>query len=270
MNTNTGAPIVRFNFHGDDLDVVHLEGGDVGVSLKRLCEAVPIDYPSQRKRLLRAAKAGARWATVVKMTTVGLDGKPRTMLVLPRRSIPMWAATVDLGMVDEASRPGITEKLAFYQDQAADLLADHFLGRRRTDADTTALIGRLMTIVEAMDGRLRTIEEQGGPPALDVAGVGGANLIRARLQEYGRLMAVSGTTKERSRWRARGEMELRGHLNFVGAGKRWAALPAGDYPRARLKLDQMLRMAHESAVARGAPGGVVQGPLFGKTTPASA
>jgi hypothetical protein len=29
------------------------------------------------------------------MVTVGADGKPRPMTVLPRRSIPMWAATLD-------------------------------------------------------------------------------------------------------------------------------------------------------------------------------
>jgi hypothetical protein len=65
---------------------------------------------SQLKRLARTAAAGARWAVTVVATVTGTDGKSYQMVVLPRRSIPMWAATLD------ASRcaPAVLELNSFY------------------------------------------------------------------------------------------------------------------------------------------------------------
>jgi hypothetical protein len=118
------AAIVPFNFRGDSLDVVRLPDGDVGVSLRRLCETVGIDPEGQRQRLARLAASGARWAVACMTQATGSDGKTYSMLALPRRSIPMWAATVD------ASRcaPHVRPKLIAYQDEAADVLAAAFLG----------------------------------------------------------------------------------------------------------------------------------------------
>jgi DNA-binding XRE family transcriptional regulator len=116
-----------------------LDGSDVGVSLRRLCEATPVDFASQTTRLARAAKKGACWAVVAKMTTTGADGKQYTMLVLPRRSIPMWAATVSLAKVREDLRPGATKKLARDQDECAEALADRFLGPRYRAAPAASL-----------------------------------------------------------------------------------------------------------------------------------
>lgn len=113
------AVVIRFTFEGDELDLVRLSDGDVGVVLKRLCDVVGLDSQGQSRRLARAKAAGARWATTAMMSVVAADGKTRTMEVLPRRSIPLWAATVDLGSVREDVRP----RVAAYQDRAADVLA---------------------------------------------------------------------------------------------------------------------------------------------------
>lgn len=120
-----GCEIVRFCFQGDDLDVVRLADGDVGVPLRRLCEALGIDAEGQRQRLNRLRDAGARWAVAFMTQATGPDGKTYEMLVLPRRSIPMWAATVDASRVADDVRP----KLIAYQDEAAEVLAEHFLVR---------------------------------------------------------------------------------------------------------------------------------------------
>lgn len=162
------AAIERFDFHGDRIDVVRLADGDVGVSLRRLCEAVPVDFSSQVRRLAREAEKDARWAVVVKMTTTGSDGKRYEMLVLPRRSIPMFAATISLGSVREDLRPGIAAKLARYQDECADVLADHFLGRRGpmpaptldTAALASALASAIATAVAPLAQRLAVLETQ--------------------------------------------------------------------------------------------------------------
>ncbi len=134
--------MVPFTFEGDALDVVRLPDGDIGVGLRRLSEAVTVDADAQMARLTRAARRGARWATTFKTEVVAEDGKVREMVVLPRRSIPMWAATISLAHVREDLRDGITAKLAGYHDRCAEVLADHFLGKRSTTDDRTRAIVR--------------------------------------------------------------------------------------------------------------------------------
>lgn len=114
---------IPFTFDGDRLDVVRLQDGDVGVTLRRLCEVVGIGLSSQLKRLNRTEALGARWAGVVTMTTTAADQKAYPMIVLPRRSIPMWAATLEAGRC----APGVRSKLLAFQDKAADALAAAFL-----------------------------------------------------------------------------------------------------------------------------------------------
>lgn len=115
--------IVPFTFNGDALEVVRLPDGDVGVVFRRLCEIVGIGTDSQLKRLARTAAAGARWAVTVVMTVTGADAKTYEMAVLPRRSIPMWAATLNASRCAPMAQP----KLVRYQDEAADVLAEAFL-----------------------------------------------------------------------------------------------------------------------------------------------
>ena len=82
-----------------------------------------LDPEGQRQRLARLTKAGARWAVACMTQATGTDGKAYKMLVLSRRSIPMWAATVDASRVRKDVRP----KLVAYQDEVADILAERFL-----------------------------------------------------------------------------------------------------------------------------------------------
>jgi hypothetical protein len=74
---------------------VRLLGGDVGVVLRRLCEVVgstPTASSSASPGWRRPACAGQ---TTVTMTVVADDAKPREMAILPRRSTPMGAATLN-------------------------------------------------------------------------------------------------------------------------------------------------------------------------------
>jgi hypothetical protein len=156
-----GAEVIAYDFRGDRLDVVRLPGGDLGVGFRRLCDVIPVDFSSQVKRLAREAARGARWAVVVKMTTTGSDGKHYEMLLLPRRSIPLFAASITLARVREDLRPGITAKLARYQDECAEALADHFFGARQQIApvanDTAAPVVEALTAALA---RIATLEAQ--------------------------------------------------------------------------------------------------------------
>jgi hypothetical protein len=149
------SEILRFNFRGDELDVVRLPDGDVGVPLKRLCEVLGPDVEGQRQRLARAATLGAAWAALPSIKAVDATGGVRDLLILPRRSIPMWAATIDASRVSDEVRP----KVIAYQDECADVLAAAFLTPAHAPAHPTELAGRPALLARlAGDVRLALLE----------------------------------------------------------------------------------------------------------------
>lgn len=262
------AALVRFNFHGDELDVAHLQNGEVGVSLRRLCEALPVDFASQAKRLAREARNGARWATVVKLTTVAEDGKPRAMLVLPRRSIPMFAATISLGSVREDMRPGVTAKLALYQDECSDVLADHFLGARsretlrllseQTEANK-ALLGQQHALIVAQSRDLdivraenRTLREQQTNGT--ITGMA-ADWIREQITVVAPMMAMLGWCPRKQTVRAARRVLQNGIAQAAGwgheRGQEIADMPTTGYPHARAYL-KAKRESAEAEIAKRA------------------
>jgi hypothetical protein len=138
--------LVHFDFRGDALDVVRLPDGDVGVALRRLCEALGLDALGQRQRLARLAAVGARWATACVTHAAHPTGGVREIVVLPRRSIPMWAATVDVFRVS----PEVRQKLVAYQDDCADVLAERFLGPGRAGGELAERVQVLEREVAAL------------------------------------------------------------------------------------------------------------------------
>jgi hypothetical protein len=122
-----GAPtgIINYNFRGDALDVVRTSNGQVFVSVRRVCDALGINFARQSVKLWSDPAA-----TVGEMSTVGADGKRRHMLGIEVRSLPLWVATIHPNKVKASAR----EKLIEYKRDAAEVLADHFLGKRGSDA----------------------------------------------------------------------------------------------------------------------------------------
>lgn len=183
--------IEKFKFQGDELDVVRTDDGDVAVPLRRLCEVIGVDYSSQLAKLKKAD-----WACVAIITTHDETGRKQEMACVSRRSIPLWAASINVGKVDEAIRA----KLVAYQLEAADVLADHFLGPRAQVVETTptaladelarreSAVRMVMTAREALPKEYvettlrRCVEETIGPSpaaAIPVAmlGTGGAAVV---------------------------------------------------------------------------------------------
>ncbi|MFI5434450.1 phage antirepressor N-terminal domain-containing protein [Rhodococcus baikonurensis] len=91
--------------------------GKAMAALKPMCESVGIDYSNQLKKLRSKS-----WATVVLSTTVGADGRSREMIMIDRRTIPMWLAGIDENRVKEEARP----ILVALQAEAADALDAYF------------------------------------------------------------------------------------------------------------------------------------------------
>lgn len=137
MNQQVNSAIVPFTFRGDELQVIRLADGDVGVPLRRLCEAVGVDPDGQLSRLSRTP---GQWATTSIMEVVAGDGKVRSVAILARRSIPMWAATLD---VSRLASTEAREKVIAYQDECAEVLAEHFLGARTPAHDDARAVSEL-------------------------------------------------------------------------------------------------------------------------------
>lgn len=125
VTATASAQIQKVPFHGQDMEVIPLVEGDVGAIVRRLSESVGLDPDAQIARLARIAATGAKWACTF-IVKVQVGGQTRDVVVLPRRSIPMWAATVDTARVAIDARA----LLVAYQDDASETLADRYLGPR--------------------------------------------------------------------------------------------------------------------------------------------
>lgn len=104
-------------FHGTTISAAK-DGDTVRVALRPACDAMGLDFSSQRKRLERTS-----WATVVIMTTVGADGKDREMVTIDRRTFTMWLATIDTTRLKSDRARNLVET---FQREAADALDNYF------------------------------------------------------------------------------------------------------------------------------------------------
>jgi len=116
--------IVRVPFRGGFIEAAE-QGGEVWVPLKPLCDRLGVSYSRQRKKLNVAP-----WATVAQKATVAEDGKNREMFCMDLRSLPGWLFGLNASKVAPEAR----ESLVAYQREAAEVLADHFLGVTRVDS----------------------------------------------------------------------------------------------------------------------------------------
>ncbi len=121
------ASLVPFSFQGDKLDVATTAKG-VFVSIRRVCEALGVDFSSQLVKLREDSVVG-----VVIITTPSGGGAQETACI-ELRSLPLWLATIHPGRV----RPEVAVKLIAYKRECAEVLADHFLGPRGRPAELPA------------------------------------------------------------------------------------------------------------------------------------
>ena len=121
MGTSMAVSIEKFNYRGDMLDVVTDEKGEHYVVLARLCDPFHLDVKTQAEKVNSFA-----WSTWGIFPMVAADGKTREQVCLSIRSVAGWLFTINAGKI----APHLREKLARYQRECADVLADHFLGKR--------------------------------------------------------------------------------------------------------------------------------------------
>jgi len=118
--------LVPFRFRDDALDTVS-NGSERGVTLASLCAPFGLDPNGQRQKLART-----EWAVTFKVHATGKDGKNYETVCLDIRSINGWLFTLQTKSLSDAARV----KLVAYQRECADVLADHFLGKRGAPEST--------------------------------------------------------------------------------------------------------------------------------------
>lgn len=91
--------------------------GKPHAAFRPMVESLGLDFATQLRKLKSKS-----WATIVNLTTVSADGKPREMVGIDRRTTGMWLATLDENRVHEDRR----FDLRAYQAEAADALDAYF------------------------------------------------------------------------------------------------------------------------------------------------
>lgn len=135
--------LVSIPFHGQSVQSVEIDGKP-HVVFRPLVESLGLDADSQMKRLRRHS-----WATTVKMTGVGLDGKNREMTCIDLRTLTMWLATIDENRVSEEARPLVVA----YQNEVADAIESYWakggaINPRATEHQQKAMMFELRSQME--------------------------------------------------------------------------------------------------------------------------
>lgn len=126
MSNEVGSKLVSVRFCETDLECIFDESTqDVWVSLRRACEGIGIDYPTQFTKLKEKS-----WACIGQSTIHDSTGRKQQMTMIHLDSLPMWLATIDENRV----APEVKEDLIKYQTDAARVLREHFLGVKKTPA----------------------------------------------------------------------------------------------------------------------------------------
>lgn len=125
------------------------DDGRQWVALKPMCDSLSIDTQAQSRRLNRRS-----WATTVIMTVVAGDGKPREMVMIDSKTIPMWLATIDENRVADEAKP----KLIAYQREAREAL-DAYFNKRAVSAPAVNQFDVLRAAIDQIEAAQREATE---------------------------------------------------------------------------------------------------------------
>ena len=110
--------LITVPFHQQRLFVVE-KNGRRWVAMKPICEAIGIDWDSQRKRIKRDPILSS---VAVMMTATGADGKQYEMLFLDLDYLNGWLFGIDANRV----MPELRERVIEYQRECYKVLAGYF------------------------------------------------------------------------------------------------------------------------------------------------
>jgi hypothetical protein len=106
--------IEAFDFHGDALIAVIVDGHEVVLPIRSVCGALGLDTQSQSERL-REHDVLSQGLRIVK---IPVGNRVQSVLAINRRYLAFWLATITPSQVSDTARP----KLISYQHELVDLL----------------------------------------------------------------------------------------------------------------------------------------------------
>jgi hypothetical protein len=124
--------IERISFMGHTFGMARVDKGYA--PLKAMCQAIGVDFASQYKRLKKA-----HWGGIVKMTMPDQRGVPQEVVMIPRRAISMWIATIHVSQVAFAAR----ETIKVFQDEFVDLAEAWFFGESTLSPEMTEAVTKI-------------------------------------------------------------------------------------------------------------------------------
>ena len=138
------SDIIKFDFYGDELDCVK-DDNTLWVSVRRICEALQIDFSGQLIKL--KAKS---WATIETISTVDASGRKRPQSFVDMDTVPLCLANIEEGRVADSVKP----KLIRYQKEATTALRDYFFTGQAIKAPSMPT-----TIIEAGERWLAALKD---------------------------------------------------------------------------------------------------------------
>lgn len=116
----TDSRYLMVPFHGTDLTAVEVNG-ELHVALKPVCEAIGIDWSSQRKRIMRDAIL----STCVVITTMQVPGEiqNREVMTLPISHLNGFL----FGITASRTKPEVMDALIVYQRECYRVLHDYWM-----------------------------------------------------------------------------------------------------------------------------------------------
>lgn len=144
--------IVEVPFHGDVIEAVQDEKGAVYVPVKPVSEKLGLSSNGQIEKLKEQ-----EWARGKFILSRDTSGRLQECYALPLTKLPMWLARIQVKRVKVAYRP----MLKLYQEEAADVLAAHFLGGGMKEAAAPQIdphLAMLQSLVAMRQDQLRQDE----------------------------------------------------------------------------------------------------------------
>lgn len=263
----SAASLVTFNFHGDELEVVSTPDGQHWVVLARLCAPLGL-LPHGQAEKLKAAP----WACTQIICVHDASGRKQEVFCINLRSVAGWLFSINAGKV----RPELREKLVRYQRECAEVLADHFLGRRGAlpqgalDADGVRRLHIQYAVklseeqaerryLSAEVERLKVEVEKALDANSAVIAARDLDRIRRELEECARLMLALGRCRKPNIKSARQTLRNRVLHRWNGAGRALNGMPKELVAEVLATL-HVLRREYESELKRRGP--AAQGGLF--------
>lgn len=106
--------VEHFDFHGDSLVAVIIDGREVAIPIRSVCGAIGLDVQSQSESL-REHDVLSQGLRVVK---IPVGNRVQSVLAISRRYLAFWLATITPSLVAESVRPNLIR----YQEELVELL----------------------------------------------------------------------------------------------------------------------------------------------------